>query len=215
MFDVKTCSKCRENKAITEFYTSNKTVCKQCINENCRKYYNKNADKIKAQHLSYCSGKRDYINARQQAYYAAHAEEVKAREARYKIEHADKVKARELKYRQNNPDRVKASQKRKFKKRMANDPDFAKSVIARMGIISLKPEIVLRDNNACILCLNPSNLHCHHIVSVMENPQLLLEPNNLVILCEKCHYKAHNNGKWKTINPELAAVFQEYIASLG
>jgi 5-methylcytosine-specific restriction endonuclease McrA len=215
MSDTKTCSKCGEIKAITEFYTThNKYWCKLCVNSYNREHYAKNADKIKAQHLDYYSDKREYINARQQTYYANHAEEVKAREARYKIEHADKVKARELKYRQSNPDRVRASQKRKFKKRIANDPDFVKSRIARLGIITLKPELMLRDNNACVLCSSSCNLHCHHIVPVMEDAQLLLEPSNLVILCKTCHYKAHNNGRWTTINPELAIMLQTYIATL-
>ena len=215
MSDTKTCSKCGEVKATAEFYTThNKYWCKLCVNSYNREHYAKNADKIKAQHLDYYSDKREYIKARQQVYYANHAEEVKAREARYKIEHADKVKARELKYRRDNPDKVKASQKRKFKKRIANDPDFAKSRIARLGIITLKPEIMLRDNNACVLCSSSCNLHCHHIVSVMENAQLLLEPSNLVILCKTCHYKAHNNGRWTTINTELATALQACIATL-
>ena len=95
MSDTKTCSKCGEIKAITEFYTThNKYWCKLCVNSYNREHYTKNADKIKAQHLDYYSDKREYINTRQQTYYANHTEEVKAREARYKIEHADKVKAK-------------------------------------------------------------------------------------------------------------------------
>jgi 5-methylcytosine-specific restriction endonuclease McrA len=83
-----------------------------------------------------------------------------------------------------------------------------------MGIISLKPEILERDNSMCVLCSSSSNLHCHHIVSVMDNPHLLLEPTNLVILCKECHYKAHNNGKYTTINLELSIVLQAYITTL-
>ena len=215
MSDTKTCSKCGETKAITEFYTShNKYWCKLCVNSYNREHYAKNADKIKAQHLDYYSDKREYINTRQQTYYANHIEEVKAREARYKVEHADKVKARELKYRQNNQSKVKASRKRSFQKRITNNPDFAKSRIARLGVLAIKPEIFIRDKNACVLCASTSDLHCHHIVSVMENAQLLLEPSNLVILCKTCHYKAHNNGRWTTINPELATALQAYIATL-
>lgn len=215
MSDTKTCSKCGEIKPIAEFYTThNKYWCKLCVNSYNREHYAKNADKIKAQHLDYYSDKREYINARQQTYYANHAEEVKAREARYKLDHADKVKARELKYRRNNPSIVKASRKKSFKKRIANNPDFAKSRIARLGMLTIKPEILTRDKNSCVLCSATSDLHCHHIVSVVDNPQLLLEQDNLVILCKTCHYKAHNNGRWITINLELATVLQAYVAAL-
>jgi hypothetical protein len=215
MSDARLCSKCDKLKPATEFYVShNKYWCKLCVNEYNRSHYIKNADKIKAQHLEYCENNREYINVRQQTYYANHAEEIKAREASYKIRHADKVKARELKYRQNNQNKVKASRKKSFQKRIANNPDFAKSRVARLGILGIKPEILIRDKNACVLCSSTFDLHCHHIVSVVENPQLLLEQNNLVILCKTCHYKAHNNGKWSTINPEVAITLQAYIATL-
>ncbi len=44
----------------------------------------------------------------------------------------------------------------------------------------------------CCLCGSTENLQVHHIISINILPELRLDNNNLIPLCEKCHSNAHN-----------------------
>jgi 5-methylcytosine-specific restriction endonuclease McrA len=37
-------------------------------------------------------------------------------------------------------------------------------------------------------------LEVHHIVAICVDPDLAFDPNNLLTLCRKCHFKTHNFG---------------------
>lgn len=52
-----------------------------------------------------------------------------------------------------------------------------------------------RANNLCEVCRDNgrfvyNNLEVHHIEKVKEHPELLLEDDNLICLCQTCHKKA-------------------------
>ncbi|WP_018664608.1 HNH endonuclease [Heyndrickxia acidiproducens] len=48
--------------------------------------------------------------------------------------------------------------------------------------------------------------HVHHIIEIKKDPTLKLEPNNLMLLCPKCHAEEENKDKNKKQN-----VFPSYF----
>lgn len=49
-----------------------------------------------------------------------------------------------------------------------------------------------RDYHTCQLCnTNEGIIHAHHILPVRNYPELLLEPENGITLCKKCHEKTY------------------------
>lgn len=55
-----------------------------------------------------------------------------------------------------------------------------------------RAEILARDNNKCKICGNSDTLQVHHIYSLDTHPDMRLENNNLITLCDHCHHNAHN-----------------------
>ena len=59
----------------------------------------------------------------------------------------------------------------------------------------------------CRYCGSTSNLEVHHIQPFHLNPELELEENNLITLCEgvfrQCHLKQGHLGNWKSFNPDI------------
>lgn len=53
-------------------------------------------------------------------------------------------------------------------------------------------EIIMRDGFKCAICQCTKNLQVHHIYSLDNYPNMKLENNNLITLCDICHHKAHN-----------------------
>lgn len=56
-------------------------------------------------------------------------------------------------------------------------------------------EIREKANNLCEVCRDNGrfiyeNLEVHHIEKLTEHPELLLENENLICLCQRCHKKA-------------------------
>lgn len=90
-----------------------------------------------------------------------------------------------------------------------NCPNF--NVVRNKGInkvgkkrIFVKPEIYdqvfKRDKGKCRLCGTSYNLHLHHIKYRSESKNLINEPNNCIMLCDKCHKIVHSNKKkWQPI----------------
>lgn len=68
-----------------------------------------------------------------------------------------------------------------------------------------KPIILYRDSHCCQLCQGNENLELHHIIPIKQDskPENIVNPNNLIILCQFCHlYKAHL-GCYRNINEDI------------
>lgn len=68
----------------------------------------------------------------------------------------------------------------------------------------------IRTHSFCIACGNTSNLEAHHIKPFSQNPELELDPNNLVTLCTcsvrgkmNCHLIMGHNGSMQEHNPNV------------
>jgi len=59
---------------------------------------------------------------------------------------------------------------------------------------ALRKVVLHRDNYQCQICsksINDSELHCHHIESINNNPIESADIDNCITLCKKCHTSAH------------------------
>jgi 5-methylcytosine-specific restriction endonuclease McrA len=74
----------------------------------------------------------------------------------------------------------------------------------RHGVpISIKQEIIKRDNNTCKECFNECaeyKAQVHHIIPVSHGGED--EYNNLILLCSDCHNTIHQSG-WENYVTEL------------
>ena len=70
----------------------------------------------------------------------------------------------------------------------------------------LHDQIKHRDGNCCVLCGTRKNLHIHHILRKSKYRHLLLEPSNLITLCENCHFFDAHSGNTNDINLELSHI---------
>jgi 5-methylcytosine-specific restriction endonuclease McrA len=60
-----------------------------------------------------------------------------------------------------------------------------------------REQIFKRDNWTCQNCGNRGGkLHAHHMKSFAEFPELRLDLNNGLTVCEKCHYEIHSHQSW-------------------
>lgn len=50
-------------------------------------------------------------------------------------------------------------------------------------------------NKSCVFCGTTQNLHYHHIYYRSERKDLIDDPSNGIMLCEKCHRLVHSNKR--------------------
>lgn len=59
-------------------------------------------------------------------------------------------------------------------------------------------------NNTCSACGTKNNLEVHHVLPFHINPELELDWNNLITLCDDCHWLfGHCKLNWKCYNPNV------------
>lgn len=58
--------------------------------------------------------------------------------------------------------------------------------------ISIVKVVYQRDNYVCQRCGSPKHPHAHHIKAWANYPELRLDPDNLITLCEDCHLWVHS-----------------------
>lgn len=79
----------------------------------------------------------------------------------------------------------------------------------------------LRKHPHCAICDTDKHLQVHHIVPFHINPNLELDPNNLVTLCEppgktrKCHLCFGHIFDWHLYNPEVNDDIKEWNKKLA
>lgn len=67
----------------------------------------------------------------------------------------------------------------------------------------------LKDNPSCAACGELKTLEVHHIKPFHLHPELELDPNNLITLCETasngivCHQNIGHNGNYKDVNEDV------------
>lgn len=67
----------------------------------------------------------------------------------------------------------------------------------------------LKKNSTCAVCDGKAKLEVHHIKPFHEHPELELDPNNLITLCESknnginCHLAFGHLGHYQAANPTV------------
>jgi len=65
----------------------------------------------------------------------------------------------------------------------------------------------IKENGICAVCGKTENLSVHHKISFHENPDLELDENNLVTLCENenlnCHFVFGHLMDWRKTNNNI------------
>ena len=61
--------------------------------------------------------------------------------------------------------------------------------------LRLKSLILTEKNRTCEVCGRTCNLHVHHILPRAECPNLSLDKENLMVVCESCHRELHRGDK--------------------
>ncbi len=78
----------------------------------------------------------------------------------------------------------------------------------------------LKNNPVCEVCGGSSNLEVHHIRPFHLHPELELDPNNLITLCEakkdgvNCHLWFGHIGNFKSFNVDVLANAAEWALKL-
>lgn len=101
---MKTCSKCKVNKPLTDFSFHRRYKdgyqhsCKICVNNYHKKYYAENKDKINGQSKKYHAENKDKRNEQKKEYRAGNKDKIKEQWKKYYAGNKDKVKERSKKY---------------------------------------------------------------------------------------------------------------------
>jgi hypothetical protein len=78
--------------------------------------------------------------------------------------------------------------------------------------LTLSPAIKYRDKYTCVLCgERGGDLTAHHIIPWSKDHSLRFDPQNIVTLCDDCHYNRAHAGSWRYTDPEIAERLTEYI----
>jgi len=93
---MRRCPKCQQNKPeATDWYTTNRTACKQCIRERRRARYAANKDRDRAYMAQYRDANRERIHATQAKYRVANADKIRAYHAKHNWRYRSERRARE------------------------------------------------------------------------------------------------------------------------
>lgn len=115
----------------------------------------------------------------------------------YYKENTDKCKNNSARWTKNNPEKRFIIMKKHFKKygkkfdMTSMEYSFAIQAWARM--------IKKLDNNMCKNCDSTNNLNAHHLRPKNSFPELSLDLDNGITLCEKCHSKTHEFEIYKNL----------------
>lgn len=72
----------------------------------------------------------------------------------------------------------------------------------------------IRKNPECAACGSRSDLNVHHIKPFKRNPELELDPNNLITFCRSHHYWIGHKGNWSKENPNCRQDAKKFKESL-
>ncbi len=128
--EKKVCTKCKEEKDVTEFHTHRKK-CKECISEYKKKYYIINKDKI----IKHRNINKEKIKVSQKEYYIKNKEKLNEYGVEYRKNNREKRIEINREYRKNNKEKIKEidkeyrkNNKEKINKRrnirLKNDPIY-------------------------------------------------------------------------------------------
>lgn len=176
---MKICSKCGENKSLSDFYFRKDTgthrkECKSCVRSRSIKYHHNHRDDVNARH-------RDYFKV----YFEENKEHINKKNREYWIDKREEKQLYDKDYRQSEKGRDVAY-RRDMKRRSS------------IHAVKFKPhqrvELLNRDNWVCQCCgvkvhdnkeSTPTKAEIDHIIPISKGGTS--EPDNLQVLCRTCN----------------------------
>ncbi len=65
-------------------------------------------------------------------------------------------------------------------------------------------------HSRCAACGSPLNLNVHHLISFHEQPELELDPDNLITLCRLHHFLLGHSSNWSDTNENCKEAVKVY-----
>ena len=147
-------------------------------------HFEKRSAQGKAWYKAHSEKKKEYSRTR----YSSRSDEMREAAKVYRISHPEEVRVAMKAWRESHPERLKI-----------RDICFYCSTV-------VKPLILKRDSHKCQLCGSGVHLEIHHISPIKIDPDLILNPTNLITLCHECHYfVAHPHHSTKRVDLTVAA----------
>jgi len=115
--DLKTCSKCKEEKPRSEFNKSKANLdglkyrCRECG----KQYYKDNPEKIKQQRKRYYKDNAEKIKQHKKQYYKDNPEKFKQYKKQYYKDNAEKIKQQRKRYYKDNAEKCKQQRRQHYK----------------------------------------------------------------------------------------------------
>ena len=196
---MKTCTKCGESKALSEYHKDGrfglKAVCNKCRAAKERKYYEANKEKIAAKAKKYREENKEKIAAGYKKWYEANKEKKAATHKKWYEANKEKIAAWQKKYGQENKEKIAAGYK---KWREENKEKIAARDAKRSAIKAGLPghftaaeftAICEKYNNRCLCCGKKNKLEADHVIPITwKGSTNYIE--NIQPLCKSC-----NSGK--------------------
>ncbi len=127
---VKVCSKCKIEKEYFEFH-KNKTSkdglrsgCKSCREEQLKKYYQYNKERINEFHKRYYQSNKESIKKSSKQYREANKERIKEHQKKYYQSNKESIKKNSKQYYKSNKERINEYKKQYIKQRKKTEPLF-------------------------------------------------------------------------------------------
>lgn len=213
----KTCTKCLQEKQITEFYNRAASIdgkalhCKQCAAIYNARWRNENKDILKIKKAEYHANNREEILRKHRIWMAENIESVKQKQLEYRNKNKEKARINSIKWRLENTKRSRDSSKRwrssnkdRYKainKRfLQNNPGIKISYeenrrarkLSLSGEVSrdIVPRLLKSQKHLCACCkadLVKNKYHLDHIMPLKLGGAHT--DHNMQILCVTCNLK--------------------------
>jgi len=103
--EAKICSKCKEEKSVSDFYIGRKQ-CKKCLVEREAQYYSANKEKIAEQKAQYRSANKEKIAEQKAQHYSANKEKIAEQKAQYYSANKEKIAEQKAQYYSANKEKI-------------------------------------------------------------------------------------------------------------
>lgn len=202
------CIKCKEELELSCFNKdSSKSTgyypkCKTCRAE----YRAENKEHIRQKNNQYWLDNKVYLSSKNIQYYEANKAAIQEQKKEYRNKTKDTISKR---------DKLRYHLKKDIiakKIEYLRERGTATLPLRRVCSFTHKPYILQRDCYKCVICLTKSNLILHHIVPVAENAAKILDLDNLVTLCKRCHLQIAHGGSFKQLNNRVQTILTTYVS---
>ena len=168
-------------------------------------YYEANKEAKLEKCRQYCAANKEKVAETKTKYYETKKETIKNNAKRNYNKNNNRIAQIKEYHKTSNG---KANHKKATAKYRKVHPEKYTNVSIRSFLTFICKEYILeRDKHQCQLCNKGFNvsLVVHHIYPVQHDQEAehILNPRNLVILCQECHKKAHKYC-WKSLDMKIA-----------